>query len=120
MYFAAAAFVITVAPPFVIALMITGSVSGATLSRFGPTLPTVPAALSVWQTPQVETKSGLPAFGLPTILAEPCARANAGIATASISAATTPSSLPPPDPLGDASFIASVSLPDLRSLVTTV
>ena len=45
-YLASCFFVITVAPPFVIALMVVASGSGF-VSRFGPIRPFAPAALSV-------------------------------------------------------------------------
>src|SRR5579864_4742655 len=85
-YLAAAAFDITVAPPFVIALMIVSSVS-ETLSRFGPISPTVPAAFSVWHTPQVLTNGFLPSFGFPTIFGAVADTEAVGRATASASAA---------------------------------
>ena len=54
-----AAFVITLEPPFVIALISVASGSG-TLSSTGPMFPSAPAALSVWQAEQVATNSVLP------------------------------------------------------------
>ncbi len=64
---AAAAFVMTVAPPFVIALMIMASVSAARPCRgSGPMLPTAPAAFSVWHAAHVLDERALPAFALPT------------------------------------------------------
>jgi hypothetical protein len=41
---------------------------GAALSRFGPILPTAPAAFNVWQAPQVCMKDVLPALALPMSL----------------------------------------------------
>ena len=49
------------APPFSICVATRSAVSGARLSRSGPTLPDVPASLSVWQPPQVAVKAALPA-----------------------------------------------------------
>jgi hypothetical protein len=49
-------------PPGWSAAVTRGAV-GLSWSRFGPTVPEVPAALSVWQLPQVLAKSCLPAPG---------------------------------------------------------
>ena len=48
-------------PPFSICFATRSAVSGARLSRSGPTLPFVPASLSVWQPPQVAVNAVLPA-----------------------------------------------------------
>ena len=48
-------------PPFSICFATVSAESGARLSRSGPTLPLVPASLSVWQPPQVATNADLPA-----------------------------------------------------------
>ena len=48
-------------PPFSICFATRSAVSGARLSRSGPTLPVVPASLSVWQPPQVAVNDDLPA-----------------------------------------------------------
>jgi hypothetical protein len=48
-------------PPFLIWFATVSAVSGARLSRSGPTFPLVPASLSMWQPPHVETKAVLPA-----------------------------------------------------------
>ena len=87
-YRASCAGVITEAPPLEIALMIVGSGS-RTLSRLGPAVPCDFAALSLWQTPQVLTKSGFPAAAFPTILgfAGACASASAGTPAAIVAAA---------------------------------
>src|SRR3954454_14042175 len=90
-YFAICAFVITVEPPFVIALTIVASGSG-TLSRFGPIWPTAPAALSVWQAEHVLMKTALPAFALPTSfgVALRWARADGASSAAASASAATP------------------------------
>ena len=41
-------------------VVLTTAALGLRLSRFGPTLPFVPAAASVWQPPQLEVKTFLP------------------------------------------------------------
>ena len=48
-------------PPFLICVATRSAVSGARLSRSGPTLPVVPASLSAWQPPHVALKAVLPA-----------------------------------------------------------
>ena len=72
--------------------MMTGSVR-VTLSRSGPTVPAVFASLSLWQSPHVLTKSGFPAFGLPTsfggTVVPRCASAIAGTAAVMTAAATS-------------------------------
>ena len=91
-YFCAAAFVITDAPPLLIAVMICDSVS-TTVFRSGPIVPSVAAAFSVWQSPQVVTNVVLPVFGLPTTLVDPWATAAAGTPAPSASAAARPRAL---------------------------
>src|SRR5258705_3198138 len=48
-------------PPLAICFATRSAVSGARLSRLGPTFPFVPASLSVWQPPQVAVNAVLPA-----------------------------------------------------------
>ena len=45
---------------------IASSTEGCESSRFGPTVPVVPASASVWQAPQFATKIDLPASGSPS------------------------------------------------------
>src|SRR3954454_13771756 len=46
-------------------VVLTTAALGLRLSRFGPTLPFVPAAASVWQPPQLEVKTFLPSGAAP-------------------------------------------------------
>jgi hypothetical protein len=51
-------------PPPLITCVSTVASSGFSWSRFGPTLPVVPAAARVWQLPQLVAKMLLPVTGV--------------------------------------------------------
>src|SRR3954470_19732306 len=72
-------------------VVLTTAALGLRLSRFGPTLPFVPAAASVWQPPQLEVKIFLPSGAAPPPPPPPPAAAAGLSAFAPISVGPTSS-----------------------------